>query len=190
MPSRHAGQAVVLEDTASPNARSALGLIVSRALCVDLAIDGIRLAAFDFRRNDLIALERARVVIGGFDNQSLLGAVDTASGVPAHAANLSVLREFLLSRRIEVRSGGARRWSPDLCVARGPSLARWFEGGEVALVGYLGLGADHPFIGPRLTCVVAGPGPVAVVSSAFLRLWSGGHDILGVVADALGRFGP
>jgi hypothetical protein len=99
-----------------------------------------------------------------------------------------VLRELLGSGRLAVRSGGARRWSPDLCVARGPALRRWFEGGEVALVGYLGLGADHPFIGPRLTCVIAGAGPLSVAAGAFNRLWSGGHDILAVVADALERF--
>jgi hypothetical protein len=155
---------------------------------VDLAIDGIRLAAFDFQRKDLQRLERGRVVIGGFDNQSLQGAVDTASGVPVHVSNLLVLRELLASGRLEVRSGGPRRWSPDFCVARGPALTRWFEGGAVALVGYLGLGADHPFIGPRLTCVVAGAGPLSVVSEAFGRLWSGGHDILGVVVDGLERF--
>jgi hypothetical protein len=185
---RFGGQAVVLDDAGAHNARSALGLIVSRARFVDLAVDGIRLAAFDFQPADLAVLEHCRVVIGGFDNHSLANAVENASGVPAHARHLGVLQGLLKSGRVELRSGGARHWSPDLCVARGSALARWFEDGAVALVGYLGLGAEHPFAGPRLTCVVAGAGPVSVVTDAFARLWSGSHDILDVVADALDRF--
>jgi hypothetical protein len=178
---------VVIGEDTTPGARTVLRLIISRAQSVSLAIDGIRLAAIDFAADDLSAVQRCRVVLGRFDNIALQGAVESASNAPDHAGHLDVLRGFLMSGRAEIRSAGARRWNPDFCVARGPALARWFDGGAVALIGHLGLGAVNPHTGPRLTCVISGSGPVATVARSFEQLWNGGHDILAVVAEALGR---
>jgi len=186
-PPRLAGPGVVIGQDSAPDARTVLRLIISRAQSVSLAIDGIRLAAIDFAEDDLSVVQRCRVVLGRFDNVALLGAVETAANTPGHASHIGVLRGFLMSGRAEIRSAGARRWSPDFCVARGPALARWFDGGAVALVGYLGLGAINPHTGPRLTCVISGSGPVATVARNFEQLWGAGHDILGVVGEAFGR---
>jgi hypothetical protein len=182
---REVGRAVVLGEGGSPGARAVLGLIVSRAASVDLAIDGIRLAAIDFPAEHLAALQRCRVVLGRFDIHALAGAVQTAAQAAGQAAPLAVLRAFLAGGRAAIRSAGARRWNPDFCIARGPALARWFEDGVVVLVGYLGLGAENPLVGPRLTCVLTGRGAAGVVAHSFERLWSAGHDIVDVVVESL-----
>lgn len=182
---RRAGPGIVLVEGTPPDARSALGLVVSRSETIDLAVDGIRLVSIDFGADDLAAVRECRVVLGGFANHAMSDAAAAAASDPSHARHLRVLHAFLAGGRVGVRSAGARHWAPDFCLARGPGLERWFEGGTVALVGYLGLGANHPYVGPRLTCIISGPGPVAAVALAFERLWSGGHDILDVVIEAL-----
>lgn len=182
------GLGLVLGDRQRPGVRTVLGGLLAQAETVDLAVSRVRLAAIDFHADDLAALHRCRVVVSGFDNGALIDAVDAAARVPSLARNLAVLRTFIDSGRLEIRSAGACRWSPDFCLAVGPLLRPWFRDGAAALVGHLGLGASHPDGGPRLTCLLSGWQSAASVEDGFLRVWSRGHDVIGVVAETLDRF--
>ncbi len=184
---RHASPtpAFVFDDDASPGARAVLRFLLRHAHVVDLAVSNIRLAALSFAREDLVGVRSARVLIAGFDNLGLLNAVDAAADLPAHAAGLAVLHGFLASGRLEIRSSGVQRWTPDFCIAGGPPLARWFPDGAASLIGNLGLGAAHPYRRPLLTSLLTGRRSIRTVRRGFERVWMAGHDIRAVVAEAL-----
>lgn len=184
---RRAGRGLVLDERSRPDAKAVLGCLLSRAEVADLAVGRIRLAAIDFRERDLATLRKCRVVIGRLDVHALLDAIDTAAHVPALATNVGVLRAFIATGRLELRSAGARRWSPDFCIVSGPRLGPWFDAGAAALVGHVGLGSAGTTAGPRLTSIMAGRDSLAAVASSFERLWATGHDVLDVVADTLAR---
>lgn len=178
---------VILDDTSEPGARVALGRLLARSSAADFAIDRVRLAAIDFQDRDLAGIDPCRVMLGRLDVHALIDAVDSASRAPAAAANIAVLRRFMASGRLQLRSAGARRWRPDFCILRGVGLQAVTRGGAVSLVGHLGIGAPADR-GPNLTCVVAGADGIGRAAAAFERLWTDGHDVLDVVAETLDRF--
>lgn len=181
------GRVAILDDGCGTGARVALGRLLRLSTSADFAVSRLRLAAIDFHEDDLVDLEQCRVILGHLDVHSLIDAAEAASRVPAAAANVAVLRRFIGSGRLNLRSGGASRWRPDFCLMRGDGLRTRTGAREVALVGHLGIGSGAAR-GPNLTCVVAGTDAVRRASGAFDRLWTHGHDVLDVVAETLDRY--
>lgn len=186
VPRAHVSAAGALIDEASnPDPRRVLGRLLRRSARFDLAVSRIRLASIDFTAQDLGRVEACRVIVGGFDNRALVGAVGAAADVPSHARNLRALRQIIRTGRLELRSPGLWRWDPDFCLAEGPDLATWFPGGAAAMVGWLGLSGPIVCSIPRTACLVAGHRSTRRLKAGFERLWNLGHDILGVVSVAL-----
>jgi hypothetical protein len=181
------GRAVLLDDRSRPGARAALGGLLARSASADIAVDRVRLAAIDFRDRDLAGLRQCRVVLGNLDVHALIDAAEAAARAPAIAANVAVLRRFIATGRLQLRSGGARRWRPDFCVLHGDGLRPVARSGAISFIGHLGIGAAADR-GPNLTCVLAGEDATRRAGDAFDRLWSDGHDVLDVVAETLDRY--
>jgi len=176
---------VVIDEESNPDPRRILGRLLRRSSRFDLAIGRVRLASIDFTADDLRPVERCRVLVGGFDNRALLGAVGAASAVPAHSRNLRSLRVIIATGRLQLRSAGLWRWDPDFCLAAGAGLRGWFPAGTAGMVGCLGLSGPVACSIPRLACLVAGTRSTGLLQNSFERLWSVGHDILDVVAAAI-----
>jgi hypothetical protein len=192
-PARRTGPAwagIVIDQESNPDPRRILGRLLRRSECFDLAIGRVRLASIDFSVQDLHRVERCRVLVGGFDNHALLGAVGAAAAVPAHARNLTCLKEIIATGRLQLRSAGLWRWDPDFCLASGAGLRHWFQAGSAALVGCMGLSGPVACTMPRLACLVAGARSTDLLRNHFDRLWTVGHDILDVVAAALDAAPP
>jgi hypothetical protein len=181
---------VIVAEASSPDPRRVLGRLLRRSTCFDLAIGRVRLASIDFSVRDLLPVERCRVIVGGFDNRALLGAVGAAAAVPAHARNLRSLKKIIATGRLQLRSAGLWRWEPDFCLASGAGLRPWFPAGTAAMVGCLGLSGPLACTIPRFACLVGGTPSTDVIRGSFDRLWVAGHDILDVVAAALDAVPP
>jgi hypothetical protein len=180
-------RAILLDGRTGPGARAALGGLLARSTTADLAVGRVRLAAIDFRDADLASLDRCRVVLGQLDVHALIDAAESATRSPVAGANVAVLRRFIGTGRLELRSAGASRWRPDLCVLRGAGLRRFSVGCELSIVGHLGIGLDAER-GSSLTCLLAGEDACRVTAGAFDRLWADAHDVLDVVAETLDRY--
>jgi len=182
--------AVVIDEASTPDPRRVLGRLLRRSGHFDLAIARVRLASIDFTAEDLREIEQCRVLVGGFDNRALLGAVAAAADVPAHARNLGRLREIIATGRLRLRSPGLWRWDPDFCLAHGPALEPWFPAGKAALIGWLGLSGPIACSIPRMACLIACAASARRLQAGFDRLWAQGYDILDVVAGALDALPP
>jgi hypothetical protein len=184
---RRPGIGLLLDDERSPSARDVLGFLLARCAQADLAVARIRLAALDFTADDLRTVRRCRVLLGSLDAAALGEAASTLARDPARTPNLAALRELLASGRLEIRSAGTARWTPDFAVLQQIDSRTALTAATTAacLVGWLGLDLRQNTAGPALTCLITGSVAITAAAARFDRLWADAYDVLPIVADVL-----
>lgn len=157
--------------------RARIGRLLASSHSADFAVARIRLAALDLQGSEVETVGRCRVLLGTFDASTLHETVEGGSrpmlgerGVADRLGRLQVLRQFIGSGRLEVRSAGLAGWIPDFSVFRGDAA--------VALLGAHHFGAPYPLVGPSFTAESRDPDVVALTSDRFEDLWEHGHDVL------------
>lgn len=164
----------LLDETARPPLRTVIGELLAGADAVDLAIGRIRLASLDLTDREISGPDRCRVLLGHLDASTLL---DTGSG-RQHA--LDRLARWTLSGRLEVRSAGLGRWTPDFSVYH-------TRDGGTCLLGAHYFGRAQITVGPSFTAVTGDPAARAALTSRFDRLWERSHDVLPAIVQVLER---
>jgi len=183
-----AARGLLLDDERRPHVREMLGYFLSRATVADFAVRRVRLAALDFRANEL-RVGRCRVLLGMLDVDALTEAAMAGRHDPGRAAALGALRQLIEDGRLEIRSAGTTRWSPDFAVFEGLPESGPLPARSVCLIGWLGLdGAGRS--GPLLTSVVAGGPAVRAAAARFEQIWHDGWDVIGVISAALRLSAP
>ncbi|HSH44814.1 MAG TPA: hypothetical protein VK966_03105 [Longimicrobiales bacterium] len=134
---------------------------------------------------EVAGVRQCRVLLGSFDAGALH---DTAmeygpAGRRERVARLEVLRDFMGSGRLLVRSAGLASWIPDFGVVRGTRA--------VALLGSNHFGTPYTAVGPSFTLCTTDPRVVKLLTERFQETWEYGHDVLpaiqSVVSNALTR---
>jgi hypothetical protein len=182
MAERQAGVTAVittLDEASVPSLRHVIGSLLAGAERADIAVSSVRLAAIDLSPAETDGVLTCRILLGRLDSRELesLGA----HGARARA-HLSVLRAFLCSGRVSVRSAGMAAWLPDFSL-----YVRRDHGVEHTTCI---LGAHYfrqPAItdGPSLTAVLEHEGTAVVLQRRFETLWDGAHDVLPAVVAAV-----
>jgi len=179
---------LLLDDERRPHVRDMLGYLLSRATSADFAVRRVRLASLDFRADEL-RVRRCRVLLGMLDVDSLTEAAVAGRSNPDRAAALNALRQLIEDRRLEIRSAGTTRWSPDFAVFEGLPESGPLPIRSACMIGWLGLdGAGRS--GPLLTSVVAGGPAVQAAGARFEQIWQDGWDVLGVISNTLRLHAP
>ena len=181
----------LLDERGPETFRTRAGALLRAASRADFAVQRIRLGALDLTEEEVAGVRRCRVLLGHFDAGTLVDAAEGGAGGQADAERLRVLRSFLLSGRLEVRSAGMGGWSPDFSVFRGAP-------GSTALLGAHYFGDPYLFGGPSFTVEITDSGTIRRLSERFEELWRLGHDVLPAIrsvvesahALALGAAGP
>lgn len=157
--------------------RDRIGRLLSAARRADFALARIRLAALDLTPREVGHSERCRVLLGQLDAGTLM---DVGEAVPATARErLGVLRAWMASGRLQVRSAGIAGWVPDFSIFRGPP--------DAALLGAHYFGSTYPAAGPSFTAIVTDPSSIILLAARFDELWALGHDVLPAVRDVVER---
>ncbi len=180
---RTANRGVLLDQERRPRVRDLLGHLLARSATADFAVRRVRLAALDFRPDEL-RVTRCRVLLGVLDVDALADAAAAGRTHPDRGAALDALRRLIAEGRLEIRSAGTTRWVPDFAVFAGS--AGQPAHGAACLVGWLGLDGDTGRAGPRLTSLITAPAAVASAGRRFDELWLQAWDVLDVIATALG----
>ncbi|MCI0436226.1 MAG: hypothetical protein L0271_21675 [Gemmatimonadetes bacterium] len=180
---RTGSSALLLDEERGPRVRDLLGCLLARATTADFAVRRVRLASLDFR-DDELRVRRCRVLLGMLDVDALTEAASAGRADESRAAALGALRRLIEDGRLEIRSAGTTRWSPDFAVLEGLDESGPLGSRTAALVGWLGLDGGG-MAGPLLTAVIAGGPAVASTAARFERLWREAWDVLDVIASAL-----
>jgi hypothetical protein len=170
---------VLIDETAAPSLRTVIGGLLCNAVSADFAVSAVRLAALDLTIGETSSVQRCRILLGRLDAVEL-GSIG-AHGAAA-APHLIVLKEFLLSGRVEIRSAGVHAWMPDFSVytglcGDGPTA--------VCLVGAHYFRVPWVAEGPSLTCVLFDRGAIVRARNRFEALWGRAHDVLPAVLKEL-----
>jgi hypothetical protein len=161
----------------TPTVREVIGWFMANAEGADFAIANVRLAAIDLRPAEHSGL-RCRFLLSRLD--AAFSADAALLSGSARGSGLENLLRFCESGRLEVRSTGAPRWTPDFSLyhALGP-------GRESALM----LGAHYFQIlhtqPVPLTCVLREPAAVRRAAQNFEQLWQDAYDVLPVIRETL-----
>jgi hypothetical protein len=170
---------VLLDEAGTPTVRDVLRCLIASAARADFAVSHVRLAAIDLAPAEAARVRACRFLLGRLDASSLWSAPQ-AVGEFAH---LRGLRALVARGAIEVRSSPLPSWSPDFSVFRGlPENSRHRS---VCIVGAHYFGT--PPASTALTCLMTEPRAIAVAARRFELAWSRGHDVAGVVIDAIDR---
>lgn len=159
----------VFDETATVPVRARIGRLLGGADTADFAVARIRLAALDLQEREVAGVRRCRVLLGRFDAVTLHESLEGSS--------LRVLRAFIGSGRLEVRSAGLAGWIPDFSVIGGNP--------PVALFGAHHFGSPYPFVGPSFTVETSEPDAVALAGERFESLWGHGHDVLPAIRSVV-----
>jgi hypothetical protein len=170
---------VLIDETADPSLRAVIGRLLSSAVSADIAVSAVRLAALDLTTGETARVRRCRILLGRLDSIELgsIGACGAAT-----LPQLTVLKTFLLSGRVEIRSAGVHAWMPDFSVytglcGNGPTA--------VCLVGAHYFRVPWVAEGPSLTCVLFECAAILRARNRFQALWDRAHDVLPAVLTEL-----
>lgn len=176
---------VLLHDDGVPSARQVIGHMLTHARSADFAIARIRLATVDLTAAEASGPGACRVLLGRLDAETLGPGVTPESDRPTRGAQILALKGLIDSGRLQVRSAGTHRWTPDFSIARGlPTRANMPEG-ALCMVGAHFFARPFPLPGPTLTAMLTGPDAVAAATARFEALWASAWDVLPVVADTI-----
>ncbi len=179
------GAGVLLDDRQHQSVRAVIGSLLARATTADFAIARVRLAAVDLTQDELVNVQRCRVLLGRLDVETLVAPVGAGEADALGAGRLKPLREFLDSGRIEIRTVGSPLWIPDFSIFSGIAPDAGTPGGAVCLVGAHYFARPFPTRGPALTCVLSNRESVTSAAARFEELWDLGYDVLPVIAETL-----
>jgi hypothetical protein len=169
----------MLHDAATtPTVREIIGWFMANAEQADFAIANVRLAAIDLRPTEHSGLRRCRFLLSRIDAE--FSADAAALTRDARAGNLQNLIRFIDSGRLEVRSTGAPRWTPDFSLYHGLGTAR--ESAVMLGAHYFQLLHSKPV---PLTCVLRELSAVRRAGENFERLWQDAYDVLPVIRETL-----
>ena len=176
----------LLDDRSGTPLRSVIGSLLAQADLADFAIGHVRLGAIDLSLQEISRVQRCRLLLDRLDVEMLSEATDAASLGGTLQRNLTLLHEFSLSGRIELRSSGSLKWFPDFSIVRGlpPSFART---GSVCLLGAHYFARPVMLDGASFTCVISSRRAVTTAQRRFDELWDSAHDVLPVVQQMLAR---
>ena len=170
--------AVLHDATTQPTVREIIGWFMANAEQADFAIANVRLAAIDLRPAEHSGLRCCRFLLSKLDAEFSADAALLTRD--ARGGALENLLRFIDSGRLEVRSTGAPRWSPDFSIYH-----RLGAAGESALL----LGAHYfQMLHTRpvpLTCVLRERSAVRRASENFAKLWEDAYDVLPVIRETL-----
>jgi hypothetical protein len=172
----------LLDERARPTLRRRIGALLASADEAAFAVARIRLALLDLHDEEVGRLRRCRVLLGQVDAAMLLDASEGTSP-PGSGPDLSGLRRFVLSGRLEVRSVGLGAWTPDFGVVSAPS-------GWTGVFGSIQFGNPELVIGPAFTAVISDPDATRVLLRRFDELWTSAHDVLPAIQEVLERAYP
>jgi hypothetical protein len=127
--------AVLLHDDAAPSARQIIGHMLAHAATADFAIARIRLATVDLSEAEAEGRATCRVLLGRLDAETLGAGLIADADRPTRGAQILALKRLIESGRLQVRSAGTHRWSPDFSVARGLAARPTMPAGELCMVG-------------------------------------------------------
>lgn len=165
---------MLLDECSEPPLRSLIGKLLAGAETVDLAVARIRLASLDLTEREIAGPRRCRVLIGHLDASTLLDA-----GAARQEA-VARLARWTRSGRLQVRSAGISRWTPDFSTYSTPDDRR-------CLLGAHYFGNPQLTVGPSFTVVTDDPDVHAALGLRFDQLWDRSHDVLPAIAQVLDR---
>jgi hypothetical protein len=172
----------LLDERDRPSLRRRIGSLLAGAQEAAFAVARIRLALLDLTDEEVSRLRRCRVLLGQLDASMLLDAAEEAAPLGT-GPDLSGLGRFVLSGRLEVRSGGLGTWSPDFGVVSAP-------GGRTGVFGSIQFGNPELVIGPAFTAVITEPEATRALLARFDELWASAHDVLPAIREVLERAHP
>jgi hypothetical protein len=182
--------AVLLHDDAAPSARQIIGHMLAHAATADFAIARIRLATVDLSEAEAEGRATCRVLLGRLDAETLGAGLIADADRPTRGAQILALKRLIESGRLQVRSAGTHRWSPDFSVARGLAARPTMPAGELCMVGAHFFARPFAAPGPTLTALLTHPDAIAAATTRFDALWSAAYDVLPVVADTIAALLP
>ena len=162
----------LLDERSDPPLRTIIGELLASADAVDLAVARIRLANLDLSEREVSGPRRCRVLLGHLDASTLLDA-----GTARRDA-VDRLARWTRSGRLEVRSAGIGRWTPDFSIYH-------TQDGGTCLLGAHYFGNPHLNVGPSFTVIVSDPETRAALAARFDQLWQRSHDVLPAIAQVL-----
>jgi hypothetical protein len=170
--------AVLHDATTHPTVREIIGWFMANAEQADFAIANVRLAALDLRPAEQRGLRRCRFLLSRLDAEFSADAALLTRD--SRRSALENLLRFIDSGRLEVRSTGAPRWSPDFSVYHrlGPAA----ESAMMIGAHYFQMLHTRPV---PLTCVLREIAAVRRASENFERLWQDAYDVLPVIRETL-----
>lgn len=162
----------LLDERSDPALRAVIGELLAGADAVDLAVARIRLANLDLSEREVSGPRRCRVLLGHLDASTLLDAS------AARQESVDRLARWTRSGRLEVRSAGIGRWTPDFSVYHAGD-------GGTCLLGAHYFGNPHLNVGPSFTAVITDQETRGALAARFDRLWRRSHDVLPAIAQVL-----
>jgi hypothetical protein len=175
----------LIDDRSATPLRNTIGRLLREAQSADFAVGHVRLGAIDLSSVELARVQRCRLLIDRLDIDMLADVAEIVSHGGPLVPNLAVLHRFALSGRIQLRSTGSLRWSPDFSILRGVPSSRTMPHGSVCLVGAHYFTRPVALDGVSLTCMLTDPEAIDIADLRFAELWERGHDVLPVVSDLL-----
>jgi hypothetical protein len=170
----------LIDERTGPPLRQRVGRLLAGADDAAFAVARIRLAVLDLTDEELGRMRRCRVLLGFLDAAMLAEASEAAGPAGPGSSALARLHHFAASGRLQVRSAGLARWTPDFAVITGPD-------GPVGLVGSIQFGAPELVVGPAFTMVARDDDTVTLLRHRFDELWDRSHDVLPAIHGMLQR---
>lgn len=167
---------MLIDETSAPSLRAHITRLLATCSSADIAVGSIRPAGLDLTAAEVRDVRRCRILIGRLDASAL---VDLGHDRRA-PARMKTLLDFLTSGRVQVRSAGIGAWSPDFSVYHATP-----NDGSACLIGAHYFSEPLSSHGPSFTALLTDRAAVAAAAARFERLWSGSHDVIGPVIDAI-----
>ncbi len=176
-----APDAVLIRGASAPDLlESTIRELVSASSDVAFAIEQVRLSSLHRVADVLLGVARCRFVLGRLDAHRL-----DLDGVQGETRRLGLQRLLDHTRNggLQIRTAGVLRWEPDFSLYHHADRRY----GSFCLLGAHYLAPPHPGIDWPLTCLLTGRRAVQHAVGHFEEIWTGGHDAIAPITEALER---
>lgn len=161
---------ILFDERRRPDFRDVFGALARRARSVRTAVTRVRLTSVDLGPEELVSLERFRVLLSELNALRLEAEAHALAHQRRRAPNLRLLARLLESGILEVRSAPLGGWSPDFTVFEEPTGPSW------VLSGFHAFERPYPHRGPALASL-HGTEAAALAGRRFDELWDAAHDV-------------
>lgn len=174
------GNPFLLDERSPAPFRQVFGRLLARSSSLDTAIVRIRLSGVDLSDQEVMGLDRLRILIADINAQTLEEEAFALLMDPSKRETLRRLKGLLRGGSLELRSAPLAGWSPDFSIFSGP------QGPHSLLIGLHWIQRPFPHRGPAW---MAGFGPDEAQKGLrrFQELWAGAYEIGPAILKLLER---